>query len=138
MSAGTPLTGNTMSFYTGGTPAVSVHTAQWEITVEAANGMYASNSTSGWKKSVTGVKSWSGSVKKLIHDGESPGLNIGAEYACEFYGVATTDKIVGTVQITKVGPITFDAESGDPVAVDFEFNGSGAFTVTGNALDILA
>ena len=138
MTAGVPLTGNTMSFYTGGTPAVSVHTAQWEITVEAANGMYASNSTSGWKKSVTGVKSWSGSVKKLIHDGESPGLNIGAAYACEFYGVTTTDKIVGTVQITKVGPITFDAESGDPVAVDFELNGSGLFTVTGNALDILA
>lgn len=133
MSAGTPLTGNTMTFKVAGT-AVE-HTAKWSVKGSPAKGRYASNSTSGGRKTVVGVKDWSGMITLFIHAGATMALVNGTEYAVVLHGTATTDTITGTIIITEVGDVTFDADSGEPVKCDFGFDfqgiptGAGAFTL---------
>lgn len=133
MAAGTPLTGNTMTFKIAGT-AVD-HTGKWMIKGTAAKGRYASNSTSGGRKTTVGVKDWSGTVSVLIHAGATMQMVMGTEYAAVFHGTATTDTITGTIIVTEVGDITFDADSGEPVSVDYAFDfqgiptGAGAFVL---------
>lgn len=134
MAAGTPLTGNTMTFKVAGSEVA--HTAKWSVKNSPATGRYASNSTSGGRKSVVGVKDWTGTVTLLIHAGATMALVAGTEYACVFHGTASTDTITGTIMITEIGDITFDSDSGDPVSVDFSFGfqgiptGAGAFTLS--------
>lgn len=133
MSAGTPLTGLAMTFKVAGT-AVD-HTAKWSLKNSPATGRYASNSTSGGRKSTVGVKDWTGTVTLLIHAGATMALVAGTEYAVVFHGTATTDTITATIMITEIGDIVFDADSGEPVKVDFSFGvqgipvGAGAFTL---------
>ena len=71
MAAGNVFSGKDMTFKTGSPAAAEVHTGRWEITITGNGGKYASNSTSGWRKSVKGVKEWSGTVRVMLHDGES-------------------------------------------------------------------
>lgn len=133
MAAGTPLTGNTMTFKIAGT-AVD-HTGKWSVKNSPAKGRYATNSTTGGRKSVVGVKDWSGTVTVLIHAGATMQMVAGTEYAVVFHGTATTDTITGTIIVTDVGDIMFDADSGDPVACDYAFDfqgiptGAGAFVL---------
>lgn len=136
MAAGTPLTGNGMTIYSGGTPTEVDHGSEWSIDISAANAMFATNSTGGWKQSVTGVKEWSGSMTLLAHAGGAPAFTIGQEVACQFHGVESSQYYSGTVQITKVSTV-FAADSADPIALKYEFNGSGALTVTGTYLDVI-
>jgi hypothetical protein len=133
MAAGTPLTGNTMTFKISGT-AVD-HTAKWTVKGTAAKGRYASNSTSGGRKTTVGVKDWSGSATLFIHAGATMAMVMGTEYSVVCHGTASSDTITGTIIVTDVGDITFDADSGEPVACDFAFDfqgiptGAGAFTL---------
>ena len=133
MAAGTPLTGNFMTFKISGT-AVE-HTAKWTVKGTAAKGRYATNSTAGGRSTTVGVKDWSGNVTVFIHAGATMALKMGTEYSVVFHGTATTDTISGTIIVTDVGDITFESDSGEPVAVDFSFDfqgiptGAGAFTL---------
>jgi hypothetical protein len=126
MSAGTPLTGNAMTFKISG--AAIEHTSKWMVKGTAAKGRYASNSTSGGRKTTVGVKDWTGSATVFIH--------AGATMAMVMHGTASSDTITGTIMVTDVGDITFDADSGEPVACDFTFDfqgiptGAGAFTLS--------
>ena len=134
MAAGTPLTGNTMTLKKSGT-AVD-HTAKWMVKGAAAKGRYATNSTSGGRKTTVGVKDWNGSATLLIHDGASMPFVMGTEYSVVLHGTASTDTITGTIMVTEVGDIEFDADSGEPVKCDFTFDfqgiptGTGAFTLS--------
>ncbi|MFN5975281.1 MAG: hypothetical protein ACK48U_12605, partial [Planctomyces sp.] len=62
MAAGTPFTGKSMTFKTGGTPTEVDHTGKWELTIGGASAKYATNSTGGWRKTTVGVGEWSGTV----------------------------------------------------------------------------
>lgn len=134
MAAGTPLTGNTMTLKKSGT-AVD-HTAKWMVKGSSAKGRYATNSTSGGRKTTVGVKDWTGSATLLIHDGGSMPFVMGTEYSVVLHGTASTDTITGTIIVTEVGDIEFDADSGEPVKCDFTFDfqgiptGTGAFTLS--------
>lgn len=134
MSAGTPLTGNAMTFKISGT-AVE-HTSKWMVKGTAAKGRYASNSTSGGRKTTVGVKDWSGSCTVFLHAGATMLMTLGTEYSVVLHGTATTDTITGTIIVTDVGDMTFDADSGEPVACDYTFDfqgipvGAGAFTLS--------
>lgn len=136
MAAGTVFTGKDMTFKTGGTPAEEVHTGKWEVTVTGSSGKYASNSTGGFRKTVVGAKEWSGSVTVMLHDGEGQPLKVGDEVAAQFHADAD-DYISGTIIVTNVGPITLDADSGDPVAIDYAFDGQGAPSQSGTAFSIV-
>lgn len=136
MAAGTPLTGNGMTIYSGGTPTEVDHAATWQLDIDAANAMYATNSTSGWKQSVTGVKSFTGSMTLLAHAGGAPAFTIGQEVACQFMGVESSQYLAGTVQITKAS-VVFTSDSAEPVGIKYDFNGSGALTCTGTFLDVI-
>lgn len=134
MSAGTPLTGNAMTFKISG--AAVEHTAKWMVKGSAAKGRYASNSTAGGRKTTVGVKDWTGSVTLFIHAGATMAMVIGTEYSVVLHGTASSDTITGTIIVTEVGDVTFDADSGEPVACDFTFDfqgiptGAGAFTLS--------
>lgn len=134
MSAGNPLNGNTMDFKIAGSKVE--HTGKWTARGTSAKGRYGTNSTGGGRKTSVGIKDWSASVTILIHDGATMPLKMGTEYAVVFYGTASTDTITGTVIVTDIGDITFDADSGDPVSIDYSLDfqgiptGAGAFTLS--------
>ena len=119
MAAGTPFTGKSMTFKTGGTPTEVDHTGKWELTIGGASAKYATNSTGGWRKTTVGVGEWSGTVTVMLHAGGAQPLARGDEVAAQFHA-DSDDYISGTIIITEVGPITFDADSGDPVAIDYD------------------
>ena len=134
MTAGNPLTGNAMTFKISGSAVA--HTAKWMVKGTAAKGRYASNSTAGGRKTSVGVKDWTGSATLFLHDGATMAMVMGTEYSVVLHGTATSDTISGTIIVTDVGDITFDADSGEPVACDFAFDfqgiptGAGAFTLS--------
>lgn len=136
MAAGNVFSGKDMTFKTGSPAAAEVHTGRWEITITGNGGKYASNSTSGWRKSVKGTKEWSGTVRVMLHDGESMPFVVDDEVAAQFH-VDSDDYISGTILIQEVGPITVDADSGDPIAIDYKFNGQGAPATSGTAFDVV-
>ena len=136
MAAGNVFSGKDMTFKTGATPAVEVHTGRWEVTITGNGGKYASNSTSGWRKTVKGTKEWSGTVRVMLHDGESMPFVVDDEVPAQFH-VDSSNYISGTILITEVGPITVDADSGDPIAIDYKFSGQGAPATTGTAFDVV-
>ncbi len=136
MAAGTVFSGKDMTFKTGSPAAEEVHSGRWEITLTSNSGKYASNSTSGWRKSVKGTKEWSGTVRIMLHDGESMPFILNDEVAAQFHA-DSDDYISGTILITEVGPITLDADSGDPVAIDYKFSGQGAPAASGTAFDVV-
>ena len=132
MAAGTPYTGKSMTFKTGSPAAALDHVGKWELTIGGASGKYATNSTGGWRKTTVGVGEWSGSVTIMLHDGGAQPLVRGDEVAAQFH-IDSDDYISGTIVITEVGAITVDADSGDPVAIDYKFDGQGAPSKSGSA-----
>lgn len=134
MSAGTPLNGNAMTVKKSG--ATVDHSCKWQISGTAAKGRYSSNSTGGGRKTSIGVKDWSGSVEVYLHDGGSMPFLMGTEYTMVFHGSATADTVSGTIIITGVGNIMLDADSGEPVVANYDFDfqgiptGAGAFTLS--------
>ncbi len=136
MAAGNVFSGKDMTFKSGATPSVEVHTGKWELTITGSPGKFASNSTGGWRKSVKGPKEWSGTVTCMLHDGEAQPFVVDDEIAVQFH-VNETNYISGTILITEVGPITLDADSGDPVAIDYKFDGQGVPASSGTAMDIV-
>lgn len=137
MAAGKPFTGKDMTFKTGSPAAEVDHCGFWELTIGGASGEYATNSTGGWTKTVIGRNSWSGKMTIMLHDGGGQPLARGDEVAAQFH-IDSDDYISGTIIITEVGPITADADSGEPVAIDYTFAGQGAPSKSGNAFDIIA
>lgn len=71
MAAGEVITGVAMDVEYGDTPASALHVGKWSITKSKEQGQYASNSTGGWRRTVGGVKHWSGSMTVYLHDGEA-------------------------------------------------------------------
>jgi len=136
MAAGTPFTGKSMTFKSGATPAAQDHVGKWELTIGGASGKFATNSTGGFRKTTIGVGEYSGSVTILLHDGGGMPYARGDEVAAQFHADAD-DYISGTIIITEVGPITLDADSGDPVAIDYKFDGQGAPSKSGNAFKVV-
>jgi len=136
MAAGNVFSGKDMTFKSGATPTVEPHTGKWEITITGNVGKFASNSTGGWRKSVKGPKEWSGTVTVMLHDGEAMPFVVDDEIACQFH-VDATNYISGTILVTEVGAITVDADSGDPIAIDYKFDGQGVPATSGTAMDIV-
>lgn len=136
MAAGTVYSGKDMTFKTGSPVAEEVHTGRWEITLTSDGGKYASNSTSGWRKTVKGVREWSGTVRIMLHDGEAMPFVLNDEVAAQFH-IDSDDYISGTILITEAGPIQADADSGDPVYVDYKFDGQGAPSQSGTAFKVV-
>ena len=130
MAAGTPFTGKDITFKSGSPLATAVSVAGWTIDIEGANAQYATNDTAGWTRTLVGVRTWSGTLTVLLHDGEAQPFKVGDAPACEFI-VATGSSINGTVIITAVNNIGTSVDSADPIAVEYAFNGQGAPTETG-------
>ena len=137
MAAGDVITGKAMTVKYGATPAAANHVGMWSITKTVESGQFASNSTSGWRKTVKGVKHWSGQMTVFLHDGAQLEWSIeGAEVACQFHADGgDADYYSGTIQVTEVSE-EFDADSGDPVSSTITFLGSGALTSAGTLLDV--
>ena len=137
MAAGTPFTARGFNFKIGSPAAEVDHTGEWELTIGGASAKYATNSTGGWRKTTIGVGEWSGSIKIMLHTGGAQPLARGDEVAAQFHA-DSDDYISGTIVITEVGPITFDGDSGEPVAIQYAFDGQGAPSKSGTAFDIIA
>lgn len=138
MPAGDVISGAAMTVLYGAvTPAAALHVGKWSITKMVETGKYASNSTAGWRKAVAGVKDWSGSMTVYIHDGAVLEWSVeGAEVEVQFHADGgAADYYEGNIRITEVSE-EFDADSGDPVAAEVTFEGSGALTANGTMLDV--
>lgn len=137
MPAGKPFTGLNMTLKTG-SPATAVdHCGAWEVNIDGLSAEYATNSTGGWSKTVLGRSSWSGKMTILLHDGGGQPFARGDEVAAQFH-IDSDDYISGTIIVTKVSNIKGDADSAEPVAIEYEFAGQGAPSKSGNAFDVIA
>jgi hypothetical protein len=136
MAAGTPFNGKNADLKKGSPVAQVVQTVGWELTIGGASGDYASNSTGGWRKTVLGASEWSGKCRVLLHAGEAQPFKRGDEVAAQFHA-DSDDYISGTILITEVGPVTFDLDSGEPIAIDYTFRGQGAPASSGTSFSIV-
>ena len=73
----------------------------------------------------------------FIHDGASLEWSIeGAEVEMQFHAIAGgADYYSGNIRITEANE-EYDADSGDPVACEITFEGSGALAAAGTHLDV--
>jgi hypothetical protein len=137
MAAGTPFSGKDVTFKTGSPAAAEVSVAGWTANIVAKESDYATNDTSGWTKTITGVRTWSGTITILLHDGEAQPFVAGEEVSgCQFH-VDDTNYISGTIKITAVNNIGTSVDSADPIAVEYAFKGQGAPASTGTAFAIV-
>jgi hypothetical protein len=128
--------GKDMTFKTG-SPATEVSdVGSWEITIGGASAKYATNSTAKWTKTLIGRGEWSGKMTIMLRTEAGQPLARGDEVAAQFHA-DSDDYISGTIVITEVGPITLDADSGEPVAIDYAFDGQGAPSKSGTSFDIV-
>jgi hypothetical protein len=141
MPAGDVISGENMTVQYGSTPAAALHVGMWTIAKKREVGKYASNSTSGWRKTTAGVKDWSGTMNVFIHDGAVLEWSIeGAVVDMQFHPTftASTDESTyysGQIRITEVTE-EYDSDSGDPVAANITFEGHGALTSSGTVVDV--
>jgi hypothetical protein len=136
MSAGTPFTGKDITFKNGSPAAAQVSVAGWLINIESKSSDYATNDTSGWTKTLTGVSTWSGTLTILLHDGEAQPFYSGQEVTgCQFH-INAGSYISGTIKITGVSNIGTSVDSADPVAVEYAFKGQGAPSETGGVFKL--
>ncbi len=137
MAAGIPFNGKDITFKTGSPAAAEVSVAGWTMNVVASEADYATNDTAGWTKTLAGVKTWSGTITILLHDGEAQPFIAGEEVSgCQFH-VDATNYISGTIRITAVNNIGTSVDSADPIAVEYAFKGQGAPSSSGTAFDIV-
>ena len=137
MAAGTPFNGKDITFKTGSPAAAEVSVAGWTINVVASEADYATNDTAGWTQTLTGVKTWSGTITILLHGGEAQPFIAGQEVTgCQFH-VDASNYISGTIKITAVNNIGTSVDSADPIAVEYAFKGQGAPASTGTAFAIV-
>jgi len=137
MAAGTPFSGKDVTFKTGSPAAAEVSVAGWTANIVAKESDYATNDTSGWTKTITGVRTWSGTITILLHDGEAQPFIAGQEVTgCQFH-VDASNYISGTIKITAVNNIGTSVDSADPIAVEYAFKGQGAPASTGTAFLIV-
>ena len=137
MAAGTPFSGKDVTFKTGSPAAAEVSVAGWTANIVAKESDYATNDTSGWTKTITGVRTWSGTITILLHDGEAQPFIAGQEVTgCQFH-VDATNYISGTIKITAVNNIGTSVDSADPIAVEYAFKGQGAPASSGTAFAIV-
>lgn len=137
MAAGDVITGSAMTLKIGATPVAANHVGKWSIVKKVSNAKYASNSTAGWKKSVVGTKDWSGSITVFLHDGAALEWSIeGAVVAAQFHvDGGGSDYYSGSIRIVEVSE-EYDADTGDPVAVEITYEGDGALTANGTIIDV--
>lgn len=100
----------------------------WNVEKVADNKPYASSSTAGYRKRVSGVKDWTGTLEVLPND--TPKL----ESYCEVGDTKTVElfldgtlKYSGPIIIDKIG-VKVDIQSGEVIAGTVDFSGNGAWT----------
>jgi hypothetical protein len=98
---------------------------KWNIKETCGINKYSTGDTSGWKKTLKGIKEWSGSADILIEQGLLPALVRGTLYA--FSGICKTSgtAITGTIRMGEMS-VEVDVESGAPIAGSISFEGHGA------------
>jgi hypothetical protein len=118
-----PISGIEGNLSLGGVTVANLR--KWSIKKSAEIKKYASNDTAGAKKTLKGVKEWSGSADIYIEQGTLPALEEGKLYA--FSGTLKTGgtAITGVVRISEVS-IDTDIETGDPIGGTVSFEGHGA------------
>jgi predicted secreted protein len=136
MAAGTVFTGRNMTFKSGSPATAQDHVGKWSVKIGGASGKYASNSTGGWRKTVIGAGEWSGTVTIFLHDGGAMPYARGDEIAAQFH-IDSDDYISGTIIITEIPEILADADSGEPVKVDYNFDGQGVPSKSGTAFKVV-
>ena len=133
MAAGDTVTGVNMTFKYGAGPTVANHVGKFKIKKSVESASYATNSTAGWKKATVGVKSFSGTMSVMLHDGAALEFTVGSTIDADFYYTAT-DYYEGSITISDIDDPEVDAESAAPLSVDITFLGNGALTVGGGTL----
>lgn len=120
-----PISGIEGNLSLGGVTVANLR--KWSIKKSAEVKKYASNDTAGTKKTLKGVKEWSGSADIYIEQGILPALEEGKLYA--FSGTLKTGgtAVTGVVRISEVS-IDTDIETGDPIGGTVSFEGHGALT----------
>jgi len=104
------------TFHVGASELLEVN--NWKLTRKAAIHEYATNNTEGYKKTVAGTKSGSGSVSG-IYDGQCSDLTPGDDVAVKlYYSAAGSFDIDVTVESFDV---EVDIDDGAPVSWECSF-----------------
>lgn len=99
----------------------------WKVNQISNNSAWASNSTSGFKNRVAGVKDWNGTFSMKRDTSAVVPITIGTIYALhlledgtkEYSGDAIIDNIEEAV----------DIDNGESISLEVTFSGAGALTV---------
>ena len=121
---GTPISGKNGKVTVASTDIGDV--TKWSLDLESNNPAYASNSTSGVKKRVAGVKDSSGSIEYKLDSAAALPLAAGDTVTLKLY-INASKYYQGDVIIDKVGVVT-DIDTGEIVAQTAQFSGNGAWT----------
>lgn len=123
---------------TAGGSAVGVAKA-WSVDINGETVDVTDFASGGWKKSVSTLKSWSGSITVIFDGGEDAGvaaliagLTAGSSVALVLTtgatGTGSAETFTGDANITSM-PVTQDVNG--IVEVSFAFEGTGALTLAG-------
>ena len=121
---GTPISGKDGKVTVNATDIGDV--TKWTLDESSNNPAYASNSTSGSKKRVAGVKDSSGTIEYELDTAAAEPLTVGATATLKLYINATKYYSVPAI-IDSIGTVC-DVDTGAIVAHSAKFSGNGAIT----------
>lgn len=92
---------------------------------------YASNLTAGFKRGISAVRDWSGSIEMKCQDSGGLPAHDGDELTVQLHADDTGNNYISGTIIISGMPISVNIDEGDPVSYTFNFEGSLAWTGAG-------
>lgn len=107
--------------------------SMWDMEVEVPINSRGTNSSAGWKKKSTGVKSAKGKLKFAVVDAAQEEIVPGETYAMEFHiddsgsNYYSCNAVIGNMSGLEV-----DMDEGKDVSTEYAWEADGAVTANGN------
>lgn len=116
---------------TGGVAAEESHIIAWSLTTACNVSKFATNSTSGWKDAVAGVKEWSGTITGVMDDTDGVAFDEGDAILIELHVDGDDDNYYSGTGIISGFSTDVDIKEGPEQEWEIQFEGKGALTRTG-------
>lgn len=132
MAAGTILTGANATVKYGGTPSAVLHATGWTLSPVVKSRSFATNSSSGFDLTVTGTRTYTGTITVMLHDGEASPLGLGESVAIEWHIDNTgSNYYSGTAVVTGLGDIEANMDEGLDISHTYQVACNGVLSANG-------
>lgn len=127
MASDKPISGKSGSAYKGTAKVCDL--GQWTADLKVDLTKYASNCTGGFKRTIQGNHDWSGSIEVWVTPNSKLQFQPGGEYTVRLE-LDDGNSIEGPIVVGNV-PVSVSVKDGTPVSVTYNFEGDGAYTLSG-------